>query len=313
MTKLIVRRVAALVPLLLLVSIMVWGLLALVPGDPALAIAGEQATPDQVEAVRQSLGLDDPAVVQYWNWLTGAVTGDLGTSQATSYGVTEAIIDRLPVTVSLVVSAMVLSIFIGVPIGVLAAIRRGRSLDRLLTIATSVGLAVPNFWLGLILVTFLSLRTGWFPAGGYVGFSDDPAQWALHIFLPAVTLALAAAAELARQMRSAMIDVLERDFIRTHRAKGLAESVVVSRHALKNAAAPVVTVAGLQIGRLFGLAALVEQIFSMPGVGQLAIESVFRRDVPMIQGVVLTVTVVVVLANLAVDISYGYLNPRVRQ
>ncbi len=312
MLSLIVRRVASLIPLLFIVSIVVWGLLLLIPGDPALSLVGETATEEQIEAVRENLGLNDPILVRYWRWVTGAVQGDLGTSLFSSYRVTDAIMDRLPVTLSLVGTAFLLSTLIGIPAGIFAAMNRGRFVDRLLTIGTSVGIAVPNFWLGLVLVTFLGLRLEWFPSGGYVALEESPGEWAHRLALPALTLAMAGAAELGRQMRAGMVDVLDRDFIRTHRAKGLPGRVIIGRHALKSALIPVVTVAGLQIARLFGLSMIVEQIFNMQGVGQLAIEAVFRRDVPVIQGVVLMVTLVVVVANLIVDISYGYLNPKLR-
>lgn len=312
MLRLVVRRLVALVPLLFIVTLIVWGLLLLVPGDPALSIVGNDATPQQVEAIRAELGLDDPGYVRYFRWLGHIVRGDLGTSLFTSYEVTEAIRDRLPVTISLVGTSFALAVLIGVPSGILAARKRGSLLDRTLTVGTSVGVAVPNFWLGLVLITFLSLRWGWFPAGGYVPLTEDPVDWAYHVALPAVTLALAAAAEIGRQTRAGMVDVLEQDFVRTHRAKGLTERQIVTKYALKSAMMPVVTVSGLQIARLFGLSTLVEQIFNMPGVGQLAIDAVFKRDIPVIQGVVLLVTVVVVFANLIVDVSYGYLNPKVR-
>lgn len=312
MLRLVVRRLVALVPLLFIVTLIVWGLLLLVPGDPALSIVGNDATPDQVAAIRAELGLDDPGYVRYFRWLGDIVRGDLGTSLFTSYEVTDAIQDRLPVTISLVGASFVLAVLIGVPSGILAARKRGSLLDRTLTVGTSVGVAVPNFWLGLVLITFLSLRWGWFPAGGYVSLTDDPVDWAYHVTLPAVTLALAAAAEIGRQTRAGMVDVLEQDFVRTHRAKGLTERQIVTKYALKSAMMPVVTVSGLQIARLFGLSTLVEQIFNMPGVGQLAIDAVFKRDIPVIQGVVLLVTLVVVFANLIVDVSYGYLNPKVR-
>jgi peptide/nickel transport system permease protein len=310
--RLVLRRLVALVPLLFIVTLIVWGLLLLVPGDPALSIVGNDATPDQVAAIRAELGLDDPGYVRYFRWLGDIVRGDLGTSLFTSYEVTDAIQDRLPVTISLVGASFVLAVLIGVPSGILAARKRGSLLDRTLTVGTSVGVAVPNFWLGLVLITFLSLRWGWFPAGGYVSLTDDPVDWAYHVTLPAVTLALAAAAEIGRQTRAGMVDVLEQDFVRTHRAKGLTERQIVTKYALKSAMMPVVTVSGLQIARLFGLSTLVEQIFNMPGVGQLAIDAVFKRDIPVIQGVVLLVTLVVVFANLIVDVSYGYLNPKVR-
>jgi peptide/nickel transport system permease protein len=312
MLRLIVRRIAALIPLLLIVTVVVWGLLLLIPGDPARSIAGETATPEQVAAVRADLGLDDPAVVRYGRWLGDVVTGDLGTSLFTSYEVSDAIRDRLPITLSLVATSFLLSVAIGIPIGMLAATRRGTWLDRTLTVGTSVGIAVPNFWLGLLLITFLSMRLGWFPSGGYADFSANPLEWAHHMILPAITLAAAAAAEIARQTRASMIDVLGQDFIRTHRAKGMSQRRIVMRYGLKSALMPVVTIMGLQIARLFGLATIVEQIFNMQGVGQLAVDSVFKRDVPMIQGVVLLVTLVVVAANLVVDVSYGYLNPKVR-
>jgi len=310
--RLVLRRLVALVPLLFVVTLLVWALLLLVPGDPAISLAGETATDEQIEAIRQSLGLNDPIHVRYGKWLGNVVQGDLGTSLFTSYRVTDAIRDRIAVTISLVGSALLLSIAIGVPAGILAAVKRGRLLDRVLTFGTSVGVALPNFWLGLILVTYLSLKLGWFPSGGFVSMTQDPLQWLRHITLPVVTLALAGAAEIGRQMRSSMVDVLDRDFIRTHRAKGLSGSRVVSRYALKNALMPVVTVAGLQVARLFGLSTIVEQIFNLPGIGQLAIDSVFKRDVPMIQGVVLMVTMLVVFVNLVVDVSYGYINPKVR-
>ena len=312
MLRLIVRRLAALIPLLFVVTFIVWALLLLIPGDPARSLVGDTATPEQVEAVREELGLNDPAFVRYARWLGGVLQGDLGTSLFTSYAVRDAIIDRLPVTISLVATSFVLSMLIGVPAGVLAAVKRGKFLDRFLTVGTSIGVAVPNFWLGLMLVTFLSLKLGWFPAGGYVPFTDNPMEWAHHIALPAITLALAAAAEIGRQTRASMVDVLERDFVRTHRAKGIPHRRIVMKYGLRSALMPVVTVAGLQVARLFGLSTIVEQIFNMPGVGQLVIDAVFKRDVPVIQGVVLMVTIVVVFANLVVDVSYGYLNPKVR-
>jgi len=310
--RLTLRRVAALVPLLLLVTFIVWGLLLLIPGDPAQSLVGDSATPEQLAAVRSKLGLNDPWYERYASWLRDVVRGDLGTSLFTSYKVRDAIVDRLPVTLSLVGCSFVLSMLIGISSGVFAAVHKGKFADRLLTIGTSVGVAVPNFWLGLVLLTFLSAKLGWFPAGSYVPITENPGQWLHHVALPAITLALAAAAEVARQMRASMVDVLQRDFVRTHRARGMPMRVIVGRYGLKNALMPVVTVAGLQVARLFGLSTIVEQIFNLQGVGQLAVDSVFKRDVPVIQGIVLMITLVVVLTNLVVDLSYGYLNPKVR-
>jgi len=312
MTRMVVRRLLALVPLTFVVTLVVWGLVLIVPGDPALAIAGESATPEQVEAIRTDLGLDDPVPVRYARWLGAAVQGDLGTSLYASYRVSDALADRLPITVSLVFVAFALAAVVGSLIGVLAANLKGRIADRFLTVTTSIGLAIPTFWLGLLLVTFFGLKLGWFPSGGYIPFSEDPGGWLRSITLPAVTLGTAVAAELARQMRSSMSDVLDRDFMRTHRAKGLRPGTIVRRYGLKNAAMPVITVAGLQVARLFGLATVVEIIFNLNGVGQLAVDSVFKRDIPVIQGCVLVITVIVLLVNLVVDVSYGLVNPKVR-
>lgn len=308
----IARRVLVLIPLTFLISLIVWGLILLVPGDPALAIAGESATAEQVEAIRVDLGLDDPIPVRYGRWVAGAVQGDLGTSLYTSYPVSQSLADRLPITLSLVAVSFLLALVVGVSVGVLAASRRGRALDRFLTVGTSLGLAIPNFWLGLLLVTFFGLKLGWFPSGGYVPIEQSVTGWLRSLTLPAVTLAAAAAAEMARQMRSSMSDVLQQDFVRTHRAKGLRPNVILGKYALKNASMPILTVAGLQIARLFGLATVVELIFNLNGVGQLAVDSVFKRDIPVIQGVVLVITVIVLLVNLVVDVSYGLVNPKVR-
>ena len=312
MLRLLLRRLGALVPLLLVVSVLVFGLVVLLPGDPAEAIIGENATREQLQAIRTELGLDEPLVVQYGRWLGGVVQGDLGTSLFTSYPVAEAIWSRLPVTVSLVGLALLLSVAVGLPLGVLAGYRRGSRVDRVVTVVSSVGVAVPNFWLGLVLVLVFSFALGWLPSTGYVGISASASQWLRYLALPAATLAAAGAAEVARQTRASLADVMQQDFIRTVRAKGMRTAATVGKHGLKNALVPVVTVTGLQVSRLFGLSVIVEQIFDLPGVGTLAIESVFKPDVPMTQGIVLLVTAVVLATNLLVDVSYGYFNPKVR-
>jgi len=313
MTRMITRRVLALIPLAFIVTLVVWGLILMVPGDPALAIAGESATAEQIEAIRTDLGLDDPIPVRYARWLGDAVQGDLGTSLYTSYSVSDALRERLPITLSLVAVSFFFAVVVGSSIGVLAASRKGRALDRFLSVGTSLGLAIPNFWLGLLLVTFFALKLGWFPSGGYVPPGESFTGWIRSITLPALTLSAAVAAEMARQMRSSMSDTLQKDFIRTHRAKGLRPRSILTKYALKNASMPVITVAGLQIARLFGLATVVELIFNLNGVGQLAVDAVFKRDIPVIQGVVLVITVIVLVVNLLVDVSYGIVNPKVRQ
>ncbi|MEV0085121.1 ABC transporter permease [Saccharopolyspora sp. NPDC050642] len=312
MLQLVVRRLAAMVPLLFLVSLIVFGLVLLVPGDPAITIAGENATQAQIEATRERLGLNDSLLEQYWRWASHAVQGDLGTSMFSNRGVSGAIAERFPATVSLTAVAIVMALLISVPAAVAAATSRGRWLDRFATVGTSVGVAMPNFWLGLLLATALALNLRLLPATGYVPLDDDPVAWLAHLLLPGFTLGLAAAAELTRQLRSSLIDVFDQDYLRTARAKGLRTTSVIAKHALKNAATPVVTVLGMRISVLLGGTVVVEQIFGIPGLGQLAITAVLQRDLPMVQGVVVVTAVMVMLANLAVDLSYGYLNPKVR-
>lgn len=312
MARAAVRTAASLVVLLFVVSVVVFGLLVIVPGDPAVSIAGDNATPEQIEAIRQDLGLDRPLVAQYASWAGRALRGDLGTSSFTSYRVSDAIVSRLPTTLSLVGLALAISVGLGIPAGVVAGWQHGRLVDRLSSGFTTLAVAMPNFWLGLVLVLVFALTLGWFPATGYVGLSADPFGWLRHLVLPAVTLGAAGAAEVARQMRGSMADVLQQDYIRTVRAKGMRTGNVVLKHGLKNGLLPVITVAGLQVNRLFGLSVIVEQIFGLNGVGSLAVESVFKRDVPMIQGIVLFVTVIVVVTNLLVDLAYTWANPKVR-
>jgi peptide/nickel transport system permease protein len=307
-----IRRLAAMVPLLFLVSLIVFGLVLLVPGDPAITIAGENATQAQIEATRERLGLNDSLLEQYWRWAGNAVQGELGTSMFSNRSVSGAIAERFPATVSLTAVAIAMALLISVPAAIAAATSRGGWLDRFATIGTSVGVAMPNFWLGLLLATALALHLDLLPATGYVPLDDDPIAWITHLLLPGFTLGLAAAAELTRQLRSSLIDVFDQDYLRTARAKGLRTTSVIAKHALKNAATPVVTVLGMRISVLLGGTVVVEQIFGIPGLGQLAITAVLQRDLPMVQGIVVVTAVMVMLANLAVDLSYGYLNPKVR-
>lgn len=312
MPQLILRRLLALVPLLFLVSLIVFSLVLLIPGDPAIAIAGENATEEQVEATRERLGLNDPVVVQYGRWAGGLLQGDLGTSLFSSVSVGGVIAQRLPVTLSLTFLAVAVAMVIALPAGLIAGTRAGSSADRSATLVSSVGVAIPNFWLGLMLILVFAIWNPWLPATGYVPFAENPSLWLQHMALPAITLGAAAAAELTRQLRSSMVDVMHQDYVRTARSKGLRLPKVVGKHALKNAAIPVVTVAGLQVTRLLGGTIVVEQVFGLPGLGQLAINAVTRRDLPMIQGIVVVAVLVAVTANLVVDLSYGYFNPKVR-
>jgi peptide/nickel transport system permease protein len=312
LVKLVLRRLAALVPMLFAVSLIIFGLVLIIPGDAAIAIVGPDATREQLDVIRQSLGLNDSVPVRYGHWLLGVLHGDLGHSLFNSDPVSSALASRAPLTLSLLIASLILSVAIGIVVGVVAAVRRDRLTDRILSMASAATLAVPNFWLGLVLVLVFALKLQILPGTGYVEFNKDPLDWALHLVLPAITLAAAGGAEIARQTRAGMIDVLQQDFIRTVRAKGLRTQDLLFKHALKNAMVPVITVIGLQVSRLFALSAIVETVFGMKGVGSLLIEAVFKRDIPVIQGGLLAITTVIVLTNLLVDLSYGYFNPKLR-
>lgn len=306
------RRLPAMVVLLLLVTIITYSLVLFIPGDPAVAIAGEDATAADIEETRRALGLDQPLPVQYGTWLARVAWGDLGTSLYTGESVGSAIADRLPVTLSLTAGAIIVALVIALPAGMIAATHRGRLLDRLATIGASFGVAAPGFWVALMLVVIFALQLGWLPATGYVDPGVSVTGWFSHLILPSVALGLVPAAELTRQLRGAMIEVLDQDYIRTAYAKGLRGRAILLRHGLKNAASPVVTVFGMQIAFLLGGSLITEQIFALPGLGQLTVRAVLENDLPMIQGVVVVSAVFVLLANLAVDLSYGYFNPKVR-
>jgi peptide/nickel transport system permease protein len=312
MAQLVIRRLLALIPMVFLVSLMVFALVLLIPGDPAITISGENASAAQIQATRERLGLDDPVLVQYGRWAGNAVQGDLGTSLFSSRSVSSAISERFPVTLTLTVAALIVALLIAIPAGVIAAMNRGTWIDRLATMGASAGVAMPSFWVGLVLIILFAIWNPWLPALGYVSLRDDPGDALKHLILPSITLGMAASAETTRQLRSALSDVLHQDYIRTARAKGLRGRAVIVRHALKNAAVPVITVIGLQVSVLLGGSVITEQVFGIPGLGQLAISAVLQRDIPMIQGIVVVTTIVVLVVNLLVDLSYGWLNPKVR-
>jgi peptide/nickel transport system permease protein len=312
MLRVIVGRIVVLVPMLFLVSLGAFLLIKLVPGDPALTLAGDNPTPDQVAAIRAELDLDDPLPQQYAHWIGDAVRGDLGKSLFSSVKVSDAIQQRLPVTLSLAVGAFVVAIVIGLPAGILAATRRGRLADKIVTAFSSLGIALPAFWVAVLLVTFLAIRNKLLPAVGFVGITEDPIEWARHLVLPSLALGTVAAAEIAQQVRASMVDVLRSDYIRTARAMGMRERTVIGRYALRNALGPSITVAGLQLVYFLGGTVVVENIFGLSGIGSLAISAADRRDFPVLQGVVLVAVVVALSINLLVDLTYSLLDPRVR-
>ena len=312
MIRHVLLRVLQLIPTLFLASIVIFFIIVKAPGDPAQITAGPEATPEQLAAERARLGLDKPLPFRYAVWLSDVVHLNLGYSLLARRQVTQMIGEAIPQTLRLALAAMVLSILIGFPIGILAAVRQNSRLDAVVTGLSSVGLAMPSFWLGILLIITFSVRFRWLPPSG-VGDPDQGSLYNLrYLVMPVVTIAASNLAVFARFVRSAMIDSLAADYVRTARAKGLGQRAVVVRHALKNAMIPVVTILGLQAGALMGGAVVTEQIFVIPGFGRLIVEAVFTRDYPLVQGVVLITASSYVLINLLVDVSYTILDPRIR-
>jgi peptide/nickel transport system permease protein len=310
-TAYLARRVLLMVPVAFLVTVVVFTLVRLSPGDPVLTYAGEERDPVQLEQIRRSLGLDQPWPVQYVSWLGRAVQGDLGRSIRTKQPVTEAIWERLPATFLLGGTAVLLSVSVALVVGTLSAVKRNSPLDLLATGITLAGVSLPNFFLGLILILLFALVLRIFPPGGYVRLGEDLGGGLWRLVLPAVTLASASMAVNVRQMRSSLLDVLSQDYIRTARAKGLRERAVIARHALKNALIPVVTLVGLQVGAIIEGAVITETIFFWPGIGKLLVDSIAGRDYPVVQAVVLVSALSFMLSTLLVDLLYAWLDPRI--
>ena len=299
------------VPVALLVTVIVFALTRLSPGDPVLVYAGEERDPAQLAQIRHSLGLDQPLPVQYAAWLAHAVQGDLGRSIRTRQPVLEAIAERIPNTLELGGAAILISVSIALVVGTLSAVKRNSPLDLVTTGVTLAGVSLPNFFLGLALILLFSLVVRIFPPGGFVKFSEDPGGNLLRLVLPATTLAAASLAVNVRQMRSSLLDVLGQDYIRTARAKGLRESVVIMKHALRNALIPVVTLVGLQVGAIIEGAIITETIYFWPGVGRLAVDSISGRDYPVVQAIVLMSALSYMFFTLVVDVLYAWLDPRI--
>lgn len=308
----IARRLMQTVLVLIFVSVIVFSLMHLIPGDPALVILGDQATPEQIEALHRELLLDQPLWIQYLNWAGDVLQGNLGRSVSYKQSVTDLLATRLPITFHIGLIAFILSTAISIPAGILSAIRRGGWLDSIITLLTNLAMAVPVFWLGILGIYLFALKLGWLPVQGYTSPSENLALNTRQIIMPAMCLAIVPLASLARQTRSSMLEVIRQDYIRTARSKGLTEWAVITGHALKNAIIPVITLLGMQLRNLVGGAVLVEQVFNIPGMGRLMVSGVFNKDFVVVQGTVMVVAVVVALSNLLVDISYGYFDPRIR-
>ncbi len=313
MPKYILGRIVALLPVLLLISVSSFALIHLVPGDPAVIMAGLQAPDEVVRQVREAMRLNIPIHQQVYEWYKALMLhGDLGHSYFLNARVSAAILERMPLTLSVAVLAILLASIVGIGLGVLSAVRQNSGVDKLAMVLSLGGLSIPNFWLGLMLIMYFSVRLGLFPTGGYVPWSQDPLGSLRSLALPTFTLGFTAAALIMRTSRAAMIEVLTEDYVRTARAKGLRRLVVVNKHALKNALLPIVTVIGNTFGLLLGGAVVTETVFSLPGMGRLVALSILRRDYPLIQGALLTIGVLYVIVNLLVDVCYCLLDPRVK-
>jgi peptide/nickel transport system permease protein len=308
----ILRRLAQLLPVLLIASIGIWGMIYAVPGDPVAVIVGENATPEQVQAVRERLGLDRPVHAQYLAWLGNALQGDLGLSIQNREPVRDLIAQRIPATVQLGLAATVVGLLLGVPVAVLSALRPGSWIDRSLSGWSALALGVPTFWLGILLILLFAVHLRWLPAAStYVSFLESPGQAVANLLLPALTLGVYVSGIFARFLRASLLGELRADYVRTARSKGLRERDVVGRHVMRNALLPFVTIVGLMMANFIGGTVVTESVFTYPGLGRLLIQAIGTRDYPLIQGCILFILVVFVLINLLVDVLYAYIDPRI--
>ncbi|TXK19306.1 ABC transporter permease [Homoserinibacter sp. GY 40078] len=311
MLILILKRVLISIPLLFVVSVLVFVLQSFIPGDAAQQIAGPQASPEMVEKLREALGLNLPVWEQYARWLGEVLHGSLGTSLLNGQPVIDALNQRLPTTLSLVIGSTVIATIVGVVLGVISSRGKGAA-ARFIDVLSIAGLAVPGFWLALLLITVFSVQLGIFPATGYVAFADSPSEWLRSLALPVAALSLTGVTAIAKQTREAMLDVQASDFIRNLRANGIPESAIVFRHALRSSAVRIVTISGLLFIGALGGSVVIEQVFGLPGLGTLAVSATTSKDLPMIQGIAVYFTLIVIVVNLATDIAYGWINPKVR-
>ena len=312
MAAYILRRLIMLVPVILIVGIVVFLLIHITPGDPAAVILGDSATPETIANLRKQLGLNDPLPLQFVRWFGGVLHLDFGDSLFIGDPVTSALLDRAQPTILLTIYALLVQIMIGIPAGVISAIKHNSIFDRILTVIAISGAAIPTFFLGILLILLFAVRLNWLPSGGYVPLTEDPAAHFKGMLMPAFALGFSSAGLLARLVRSSMLDVLREDYVRTAMAKGLPMRQVVTRHALRNALIPALTVIGTSLGALLGGAVVTETVFTIPGMGRLVVQSIARRDYPVIQGAIMCIAMTYVIVNLIVDLLYVYVDPRVR-
>jgi peptide/nickel transport system permease protein len=307
----IARRIVMTIPAMIAMSFLVFFIIRLVPGDPALVILGLRATPESLATLRGQLHLNDPLLVQYGNWIGNVLRGDLGVDYRTHEPITHMILTRLPVTLEMAILGMVFAALLGIPLGVLAAVKRGPA-DAASTTLGLFGISIPEFWLGVMLILFFPLKLGWLPSSGYVPMRESVWGNLSHMILPAVTLGIGFAAVLTRTTRAAVADALNRQYVQTARAKGLRERSIILGHVLRNAALPILTVMGMQFGYALGGAVIIEQVFSLPGVGRLTLNAVLERNYPVVQGAVLLVTFLFMLTNILTDSLFAVIDPRIR-
>ena len=312
MVSFLVRRIATIIPTLIFVSMLIFGLQQLLPGDPALVLAGEDRDPSVVAYLRQKMHLDSSLPVRYWYWIDGVLHGDLGESLRMQKPVLALILEKLPVTIELGCLAMIIALTIGIPAGIISAVKRNSAWDYAANAVALWGLSTPNFWLGIMLILLFSVTLGWLPASGFVSPFEDLKANLAALIMPAFVLGNAIAAVLMRHTRSAMLQVLSSDYVRTARAKGLSERGVILKHALRNALIPVITLGALELGTLLSGAVLTEQVFTIPGFGKLIVDAVFNRDYAVVQGVVLFTATAYIMLNLLADIAYVVVNPQIR-
>lgn len=312
MATFIIRRLFLSLVVIWLVTILSFTIMRITPGDPAAIMLGAEASQEQIDELRHELYLDQPLTSQYWHWISGVATGDLGKSLKYQESVAKTISERIPITLSLSILALIISVVVGVSAGIICAVRRGGIVDSIVTLLTNLGIAVPTFWLGILGIYFFGLKLGWLPIQGYVSPFDNFGLSIQKAVMPVICLAIPSIAVLARQTRSSMLEVLRQDYIRTAWSKGMAERVIVFNHALKNALIPIVTLLGLQLRLVVGGSVVVETVFNIPGMGRLIVDATFAKDFVTVQAVTLIIAIVVLFANLIVDISYGWLDPRIR-
>ncbi|KFL31166.1 peptide ABC transporter [Devosia riboflavina] len=312
MVQFILRRIAIAIPTLLIISFLIFLLQVMLPGDPALALAGEDPSPQAIAAIREKFQLDQPIPMRYLTWVANVLQGDFGMSIRTGLPVRDMLIQRLPVTFQLALMAMILAVLIAIPGGIIAALRPNSPLDYTVSSFTLAGVSVPNFFLGIMLILLFSVTLGWLPSGGYVPFASDPLGSIRSLIMPSIVLAFATSAVLMSHTRSAMLGTLNQDYIRTARAKGVSEPLIVIKHALRNALIPIITLGTIQFGELLGGAVLTEQVFGIPGFGKMLVDGVFSRDYSIVQAVVLVQAIIFLIVTVTADILYAVANPKLR-